>query len=66
MSTVWKRIKDNLPPFGKQVLLKWEASKHIEDGAIYENLNVPGGWSHALFDGESLNDEPTHWTDIPE
>ncbi len=55
MATVWKNLADGLPTFGKRVLLKWSHLNHIEDGALYESEVVPGKWSHALFDGESLN-----------
>jgi hypothetical protein len=47
-------------------LLKWDKCNRIEDGIIYPNEDVPGAWYHVLFDGESLNDQPDCWAEIPE
>lgn len=61
----WIRVEDRLPAFEKSVLLFWEKTKHVEDGTIYEYEEVAGKWYHVLFDGESLNDEPSHWRPLP-
>lgn len=53
-------------PIGETVLLYWDASKHIEDGTIYEDGDSESGLYHVLFDGESLNTEPTHWAPLPD
>ena len=51
-------------PLNETILLFWEKSKHIEDGML--SYNEDGGLTHMLFDGEQLNDQPTHWMYIPE
>jgi hypothetical protein len=61
----WISVEDSLPEEGRQVLLYWKESGHIEDGAFYE-FETGTGWYHVLFDGESLNCEPTHWMPLPE
>lgn len=50
-------------PLNENILLYWERSKHVEDGKLYLD---EGSIFHTLFDGESLNDQPTHWCYIPE
>lgn len=52
-------------PVGETILLYWEKSRHIEDGTIILTEDMKG-FTHILFDGERLNDEPTHWMYIPE
>lgn len=52
-------------PIDETILLYWDKTGHVEDGKLYfwgEN-NWP---THCLFDGERLNDEPTHWMPLPE
>ena len=51
-------------PLNKQVLLYWRNSNHIEDGTLHHDDD--GNLFHVLFDGERLNDEPTHWAPMPE
>ena len=58
-------FKNALPDEGKHVLLYWDASDHFEDGAVYSE-EFDGDWYHVLFDGESLNCNPTHWAELPE
>lgn len=60
----WISVKTRLPEEGHQVLLFWNDSKHIEDGAFYVDDDT-GGTYHALFDGESLNVQPSHWMPLP-
>lgn len=50
-------------PVGERILLYWEKTGHIEDGELY--ITVEGEIDHVLFDGESLNDAPSHWMYIP-
>lgn len=52
-------------PMNETILLYWEKTGHIEDGQLwfYGEDNEIG---HSLFDGESLNDNPSHWMYIPE
>lgn len=50
-------------PLEETVLLYWENSGHFEDGTLY--YDDDGKLRHYLFDGECLNDEPTHYTMIP-
>ena len=52
-------------PLDERVLLFWENSQHIEDGRIIWTDDGKS-FSHILFDGERLNDEPTHWMYLPE
>lgn len=51
-------------PLNESILLFWEKSRHVEDGVLY--LDDDGQIYHYLFDGESLNDEPTHWMYMPD
>ena len=48
-------------PINKGILLFWDGVDHYEDGRMFENEDVPGKKYHVLFDGETLNTEPTHW-----
>lgn len=50
------------PPNDVSVLLYWEKSGHMEDGKI---LREKGHIHHYLFDGECLNDQPTHFMELP-
>lgn len=50
-------------PLEEQILLYWEKSKHFEDGTLY--IGDDGEVTHYLFDGECLNDEPSHWAYLP-
>lgn len=52
-------------PINEKILLFWENSKHIEDGTLIW-CEDGDGFTHMLFDGECLNDEPTHWMYLPE
>ena len=46
-----------------EYLLRWAKTGHIEDGYVYRDDNDV--LRHVLYDGESLNDEPTHFIPIP-
>jgi hypothetical protein len=50
-------------PINENILLYWENSNHFEDGQLFIE---DGEIYHCLFDGESLNDSPTHWCYLPE
>lgn len=51
-------------PFEERILLYWDKSKHVEDGILW--LSDNGYFRNTLFDGESLNAQPTHWMPMPE
>jgi len=61
---MFKRFKNAMPAYSKRILILFENSGHIEDATIEPAPNGEG-WIYCLFDGETLNDEPTHWEDIP-
>ena len=50
-------------PLNEEILLYWEKTKHVEDGVLF--VRADGEMGHYLFDGESLNDEPSHWMYLP-
>ena len=50
-------------PLEETVLLYWERTGHFEDGTLY--YDEDGELRHYLFDGESLNEEPSHYALIP-
>ena len=52
-------------PVREEILLYWKDSLHIENGTIYDDGDSEDGRYHVLFDGESLNTEPTHWAPLP-
>ena len=60
----WKPVKT--APIAKRVLLLWDTLNHIEDGTVYKNEYAPCAIYAVLFDGESLNVQPTHWMPLPE
>lgn len=51
-------------PIDTRILLYWERSKHMEDGELHNDDH--GKQYHVLFDGEQLNDHPSHWSPIPD
>ncbi len=51
-------------PVEERLILYWEKTGHIEDGILY--FDDDHKLSHYLFDGECLNDEPTHYALYPE
>ena len=60
--TEFSRITEsNEPPTHVKVLAYWEKSGHVEDVEFFHD----GGLCYALFDGESLNDFPSHWAEMP-
>jgi hypothetical protein len=61
----WISVQERLPEFERRVLLLWEKTEHIEDGKFYPSEHVDGEWYHVLFDGESMNDAPSHWMPYP-
>lgn len=51
-------------PLREDVILYWNKSEHIERGIL--DFDSEGELTHYLsFDGGQLNDEPTHWMEIP-
>ena len=52
-------------PLNETVLLYWDKTGHVEDGYLYYDLDGEHLF-HCLFDGEALNDQPTHWMPMPE
>ena len=52
-------------PMNEYVLLYWDKTGHVEDGRLFV-IDDDNNISHCLFDGERLNDEPTHWMPKPE
>jgi hypothetical protein len=52
-------------PVGETILLYWENRNRSEEGQIILTEDMKG-FTHILFDGERLNDEPTHRMYIPE
>lgn len=57
----WQQIK-TVPKAGSG-LLYWQQSRHVEDATFYTDDD--GNWSYMLFDGETVNDKPTHWMPLP-
>lgn len=54
----WISVKDVRKPENEQrVLVFYEKSEHVEDATYYDEMN---GY-FILFDGEMLNDAPSHW-----
>lgn len=54
-------------PIGKPILLFWIGPNHFEDGVMFDDGADPAKPRyHVLFDGESMHNEPTHWTDLPD
>ena len=53
--------ESNHPPTMVKVLAYWEKTGHIEDVEFFHD----DGLCYVLFDGEVLNDFPSHWSVIP-
>ena len=49
------------PPAGVKVLAYWEKTGHVEDVEFFHD----DGLCYVLYDGETLNDFPSHWCDMP-
>ncbi len=64
-NTRWRLSKISSAPIGTEILLYWEGTGHFENGTIYDDGDSEDGRYHVLFDGESLNTEPTHWAPLP-
>lgn len=59
----WIPVSERMPELDKKVLLLFPAyDNHIEDGCIGDEGDGP---CHYFFDGDSLNQEPTHWQPLP-
>jgi len=52
-------------PLNEDLILYWERSGHIERGRL--EFDSEGELTHYLsFDGGQLNEEPSHWMEIPQ
>lgn len=59
----WIACGERMPELDKRVLLYFGSySGHIEDGCIGDDGDGP---YHYFFDGDSLQQEPTHWMPLP-
>ncbi|HGM6832008.1 TPA: DUF551 domain-containing protein [Serratia marcescens] len=59
----WIACSERMPELDKRVLLYFGSySGHIEDGCIGDDGDGP---YHYFFDGDSLQQEPTHWMPLP-
>ncbi|MGP1065771.1 DUF551 domain-containing protein [Serratia sp. CY56810] len=59
----WIACSERMPELDKRVLLYFGSyDGHIEDGCIGDDGDGP---YHYLFDGDSLQQEPTHWMPLP-
>ncbi|HGM5304197.1 TPA: DUF551 domain-containing protein [Serratia marcescens] len=60
----WIKCSERMPELDKRVLLYFGSyDGHIEDGCIGDDGDGP---YHYFFDGDSLQQEPTHWMPLPE
>ncbi len=59
----WIACSEQMPELDKRVLLYFDSyDGHIEDGCIGDDGDGP---YHYFFDGDSLQQEPTHWMPLP-
>ncbi|EMH4106165.1 DUF551 domain-containing protein, partial [Serratia marcescens] len=59
----WIACSERMPELDKRVLLYFGSyDGHIEDGCIGDDGDGP---YHYFFDGDSLQQEPTHWMPLP-
>nr|WP_269474546.1 DUF551 domain-containing protein [Serratia ureilytica] len=59
----WIACSESMPELDKRVLLYFGSyDGHIEDGCIGDDGDGP---YHYFFDGDSLQQEPTHWMPLP-
>lgn len=49
------------PPTAVKVLAYWEKTGHVEDVEFFHDDVL----FYVLYDGETLNDFPSHWCDMP-
>lgn len=59
----WISVDERLPG-DDRVLLYWQRTGHIEDGELVRLDD--GRVHHILFDGETVNENPSHWMPLPE
>lgn len=62
----WVSVKDKLPPMDGdectiEVLLHF--GSHVESGRFFFD-EINGKPYHVFFDGDSLNEQPTHWHEM--
>jgi hypothetical protein len=60
----WVSVAQRLPEFGQTVLIRFAKSGHIEDATFHQD-EYSDGWTYCLYDGERLNDGPSHWMPLP-
>ena len=62
----WIKVTEKLPEYDTRVLLYFGnySDGHVEDGFIGDE-DSSGDWYHYLYDGDSLNTNPTHWMPFP-
>jgi hypothetical protein len=60
--TKWMPI-ESAPKDGTRIICLWKKSGHVEDATLHPTKE--NEWTHCLFDGERLNDEPSHWMEFP-
>lgn len=59
----WIACSERMPELDKRVLLYFGSyDGHIEDGCIGDDGDGP---YHYFFDGDSLQQDPTHWMPLP-
>lgn len=59
----WRAIKT--APLGKRILFRYgDIEGHVEDGVVY-NDTPDGRRYYVLFDGDSLESNPTEWMPMP-
>lgn len=59
----WIACSERMPELDKRVLLYFGSyGGHIEDGCIGDDGDGP---YHYFFDGDSMQQEPTHWMSLP-
>ena len=61
MTTFSRITESSEPPAGVKVLAYWEKTGHVEDVEFFHD----DGLCYVLFDGETLNDFPSHWAEMP-
>ena len=59
----WKKI--DTAPLNTRILLRYgDLDGHVEDGFVYDDSD-DGHRYYVLFDGDSLDSEPTQWLPMP-
>lgn len=62
----WIRVEERLPENDVKVLLLFNfLDNHIESGFITNLFYDSEEWVHYLYDGDSYDENPTHWMPLP-